>query len=235
MAKERKKKKRLWYWLLVRIPFWLAVCCMSLVLIFKWVPVRYTPLMLRRSIEYRADPSFHTQKVWVPLEAVSPDLIRAILLSEDARFAHHRGFDFVSMEKAWKKHRTEGKSFSGFSSISQQTAKNVFTWGYRTWFRKATETGWTLLIEWIWGKRRILEVYLNVAEMGKGIYGIEAAAQAYYSVTARDLDFDQGLFIASCLPNPIHLLPTEELSPSRKERIERLRKRKDHVTFPGVL
>ena len=92
-----------------------------------------------------------------------------------------------------------------------------------------------MLIEWIWGKQRILEVYLNVAEMGKGIYGIEAAAQAYYSVSARDLDFDQGLSIASCLPNPIHLLPTDEPSPSRKERMERLRKRKEEISFPGVL
>ena len=232
MAKERKKK-RLWYWLFVRIPFWLAVVCLSLVLLCKWVPVRYTPLMLRRSIEYCADSSYHTQKVWVPLEAVSPELIRAILLAEDSKFPIHRGFDFTRMEYVWKKHRTEGRPLAGFSTISQQTAKNVYTWGYRTWFRKAAETAWTLLIEWIWGKQRILEVYLNVAEMGKGIYGIEAAAQAYYSVSARDLDFDQGLSIASCLPNPIHLFPTDEPSPSRTERMERLRKRKAEISFPG--
>ena len=235
MARDRNKKKRLWYWLLVRIPFWLIVGCSAVVLLFKWVPVRYTPLMLRRSIASYSDTSFHIQKVWVPLSEVSPELIKAVILAEDIYFPVHHGFDFQEMGRMWRKHRKKGTPIRGCSTISQQTAKNVFTWGYRTWFRKAAETGWTLLIEWIWGKERIMEVYLNVVELGEGIYGIEAAAQTYYHISSRDLDMDQSLSIATCLPSPLLTRPTDEPDPERREIMERLRLREGRVSFPGVL
>ena len=203
---------------MIRICFRLCVICFAVVLLFKWVPVRYTPLMLQRSFAYRSDPSFHTQKVWVPIDSVSTEAIWVILLAEDSRFAEHRGINFYNMEQALEKHRTEGAPLAGFSTISQQTAKNVFTWGHRSYLRKAFETGWMLLIEQIWGKRRILEVYLNVAEMGKGIYGIEAASQAYYHIPARNLNFDQAIAIATCMPNPLRMNPLDAPDSKREKR-----------------
>ena len=224
------KKKRLRYWLFIRIPFWLMVGCLAAVLLFKWVPVRYTPLMLQRSIAYRSDPTFHTQKVWVPIDSVSTEAIWVIILAEDTKFATHRGINFYNMEMALERHRKEGAPLAGFSTISQQTAKNVFTRGRRSYFRKAAETGWMLLIEWIWGKRRILEVYLNVAEMGKGIYGIEAASQAYYHIPARDLNLDQAIAMATCLPYPLLKHPLDEPDAKRQDKAATIKKQISRYT-----
>lgn len=223
MKEAVAKKKSLLYWLLLRIPFWLVVCCTALVLLFKWVPVRYTPLMLVRSVEYRHDPSFHTRTAWVPLDQFSPALLESVIRVEDRTFAKHHGFDIPAIRKMWKAHREEGAPIHGCSTLSQQTAKNVFTFGSSTLVRKAVEVGWTLLIEWIWGKQRIMEVYLNVAETGKGLYGFETAAQVFYGIPARELDVDQSLAIASCLHNPIRLTPLDEVDEA--ERSKRARKK----------
>lgn len=213
------KKKGLFFRRLLGILFGLAFCCVLLVLLFKWVPVRYTPLMLVRSIEYRHDPSFHTRKTWVPLDQFSPVLLESVIQTEDRLFGRHHGFDFSAIRKMWKEHREEGAPIRGCSTISQQTAKNVFTFGSRSIVRKVVEAGWTLLIEWIWGKQRILEVYLNVVETGKGLYGIETAAQVYYGIPASELDVEQSLAIASCLHHPTRYSPLDELDDEARSKL----------------
>ena len=195
--------KRIKYWLFVRIPFWTVLLSLLLVTLLKWVPVRYTPLMLKRSVQHMKDKEFRTQQRWVLLESVSPEIIKAVIASEDNRFGEHHGFDWVEMEKMMDDHREKGKRIRGCSTISQQTAKNVFTFGTGTWARKAVESYWTVLIEKIWGKRRIMEVYLNVVETGPGLYGMEAAARQYYGIHAANIDRKQACAIAACLPAPL--------------------------------
>ena len=154
--------KRSWkYWVFIRIPFWFLVFSVLLVTLLRWVPVRYTPLMLKRAFQFRSDDSYHREQKWVSLEDISPELIKAVIYCEDQKYWAHRGFDWEELEVMWQQHRLEGSPLRGCSTISQQTAKNVFTFATPTWARKAVEAWWTCLIEWIWGKNRILEVYLN--------------------------------------------------------------------------
>ena len=196
-------KKRLAYRLFVKLPFWLIVGSVILVTLLKWVPVWYTPLMLKRSVEYRKVEEFHTRQRWVSLEKMSPELIQAVIASEDNRFCEHKGFDWEEMDRMLKAHREKGKKLRGCSTISQQTAKNVFTFGSHTWARKALEMYWTFLIEKIWGKQRIMEVYLNVVETGVGLYGMETAARQYFGVHAKELNRQQASALAATLPAPL--------------------------------
>ena len=136
------------------------------------------------------------------MEKISPNLAMAVMASEDTRFLTHKGFDWVEIEKAVDAHR-KGKKLRGASTISQQTAKNVFLFPGRSWVRKGFEAYFTFLIEVIWGKERILEVYLNVAEMGRGIFGAEAAAERLFNTRATKLSSRQSALIAACLPNPL--------------------------------
>ena len=186
----------------IKIPLAFLTVTILWVLVLKWVPVYYTPLMAIRSIEYRDDEKFHTYKRWQPLSSISDNLAMAVIAGEDNRFTDHHGFDFVELKKALKERRS-GKRIRGASTISQQTSKNVFLWPGKSLFRKALEAYFTLLIETIWGKERILEVYLNVAEMGKGIYGAEAAAERLFQTRASKLTPYQSSLIAASLPNPI--------------------------------
>ncbi|MBO4916999.1 MAG: monofunctional biosynthetic peptidoglycan transglycosylase [Bacteroidales bacterium] len=194
--------KKFLKFLLVKLPLAVILLSVLYVLILKWVPVWVTPIMVSRSIEYRQDPSFKTVKRWCRLEDISPELIKAVITSEDNLFVEHSGFDRKAIEQALKEKR-EGKRLRGASTISQQTAKNVFTLHKRTVWRKAVEGWFTLLIEWIWGKERIMEVYLNVAEMGKGVYGAQAAAQAFFGKDASALTRREAATLAACLPAPL--------------------------------
>lgn len=189
--------------LLIKLPLAFVAVTVLWVLMLKWVPVWVTPLMVSRSIEYRNDDTFRTQKKWRRYERISPEMAKAVIASEDNLFAEHNGFDWKEMRKAIDDHKTKGKKLRGASTISQQTAKNVFLFPSRSFVRKAFEAYFTLLIEWIWGKERILEVYLNVAEMGKGVYGAEAAARAFFDKNASELTRREASLIAACLPNPI--------------------------------
>lgn len=173
------------------------------VVVLKWVPVWYTPLMLKRSVEYRNDDTFRTHKKWVRLEKISKNLPKALITSEDNLFFTHSGFAWEDMQKELDKSRKTGKKARGCSTISQQTAKNVFTFGNRSFLRKGIEAYYTFLIEKIWGKKRILEVYLNVIETGRGIYGAEAAAQVFFGKNAAKLSLQESALIAACLPNPL--------------------------------
>ena len=142
-------------------------------------------------------------KNWKSLDEISPQLQLAVVASEDNRFLEHSGFDLDAIKKAQDYNdRKKGKKVHGASTISQQTAKNVFLWPDRTWVRKGLEVYFTFLIEKIWGKKRIMEVYLNVIEMGNGIYGAEAASQNYFHKSAASLSRDQAALLTAILPNP---------------------------------
>lgn len=195
------------YWIFVRVPFWFLLASIAIVTLLRWVPVRYTPVMLKRAFQFRQEPGYHSEQEWVSLDEFSPELIKAVILAEDQKFWKHHGFDWQEIGVMWKSHRQQDTRIRGCSTISQQTAKNVFTFGTSTWGRKAIEAYWTCLIEWIWGKDRILEVYLNVAETGKGLYGAEAASKYYFAVHASDLNLRQAVSIAVCLPRPIAIHP----------------------------
>ena len=189
--------------LLIKLPLAFIAVTVLWVLILKWVPVMVTPLMISRSLEYRSDDSFRTQKKWRSYDKISPEMAKAVIASEDNLFTEHKGFDWNEMKKAIDEHRNKGKKLRGASTISQQTAKNVFLFPSRSFVRKTFEAYFTVLIELIWGKERILEVYLNVAEMGKGIYGAAAVAEKHFGTTPDKLTADQCALIAATLPNPL--------------------------------
>ncbi len=175
------------------------------VIVFRWVPIPITPLMLVRCIEQKSDGKDMILKHdWVPLEEISPKLQLAVVCSEDQNYLKHFGFDWGAMEKAMKENE-EGKRFRGGSTITQQTAKNVFLWHGRSYLRKAFEAWFTLLIEVFWSKERIMEVYLNSIEMGNGVYGAEAASQYWFKKSAKKLTKDEAAAIAAILPNPLRL------------------------------
>ncbi|MBO4433937.1 MAG: monofunctional biosynthetic peptidoglycan transglycosylase [Bacteroidales bacterium] len=198
-----RRRKKLAYWLFVRIPFWFVALSFAFVLLYKVVPVYFTPLMLVRAVQGERP----IQREWTPLEKISPEMIKAVIASEDNRFATHNGFDWIEVRKMLDAHQNKGKKIRGCSTISQQTAKNVFTFGSSTLVRKGLEAWFTVLIEWIWGKERIMEVYLNVAETGHGMYGVQAAARKYYDVPAARLTRRQAASIAIILPNPLKYNP----------------------------
>jgi monofunctional biosynthetic peptidoglycan transglycosylase len=175
----------------------------ALVLLFRFFPEPFTPLMLLRHIEARQEGrQLDIQHQWIPLEDISPDLIAAVIDHEDAKFYEHRGFDWDAISYAYEQNQRYGRITCGGSTISQQTAKNIFTFHSRTYLRKAVEAYFTVLIEFLWGKERIMEVYLNMIEMGDGVFGAEAAADYYFSTYASALNRYEANYLASRLPNP---------------------------------
>ena len=172
------------------------------VVFYRFVPVYITPLMLIRCAEQMADGDYPTLKhEWVPLSSISKYAPQAMMASEDQLFLKHNGFDFKQIHQA-RLDALNGKRERGASTITQQTAKNVFLWPAHNWIRKGLEAYFTFLIEHLWGKQRIMEVYLNSIEMGKGIYGVEAVAEENFSTTAGKLSKKQAALIATSLPNP---------------------------------
>ncbi|MFM6976863.1 MAG: monofunctional biosynthetic peptidoglycan transglycosylase [Sphingobacteriaceae bacterium] len=182
------------------------------VLIYRFVNPPITWLMIQRSIERQADgKSWKLEKEWRNFDDLSNNLKRAALAGEDAGFKDHWGFDVKAIQKAYEKNQ-RGRKIRGGSTISQQTAKNVFLWPGRSWVRKGFETYFTVLIELLWSKERILEVYLNVIEMGDGIYGAEAATQAYFGKSAGSLSRSQAALLVAILPSPLRWSP---INPNR--------------------
>ena len=168
----------------------------GLVLIYRIVPPPLTPLMVIRLFEGEG-----LDRDWTPLARIAPELRAAVIAAEDNLFCEHSGFDWKALRQAFDDYR-DGDSMRGASTISMQTAKNVFLWPGRTMVRKAIEAWFTTLIELAWPKRRILEVYLNVAEWGPGLYGAEAAAQHHFNKPAADLSRREAALLAAVLPNP---------------------------------
>ncbi|MFZ1731125.1 MAG: monofunctional biosynthetic peptidoglycan transglycosylase [Bacteroidota bacterium] len=175
------------------------------------LPPSYTPIMFLRVYEGLLDGKpVGIQKSWVPYAQISPAFFRAFVGSEDARFMRHNGVDWKALENAMRYNRAhKGGKVHGASTITMQTAKNVFLWHGRTYVRKAFEAWFTFLIEQLWGKKRILEVYANVVEMGDGIYGVEAASRAYFGKSASELTRREAALIAAVLPNPRRWSPAK--------------------------
>jgi monofunctional biosynthetic peptidoglycan transglycosylase len=181
-----------------KILLWFVVFTIVWVLAYRFINPPITLLMLQRSAK--------VERKWVKFENISDNMKRAAVSAEDQLFLKHIGFDVKAIEKAFE-NNAKGKKIKGGSTISQQTAKNVFLWPGRSYIRKAFEAYFTLLIEVLWSKERILEVYLNVIEMGDGIYGAEAAAQTYYGKSCSNLTRAQAALIVACFPNPIRWTP----------------------------
>jgi monofunctional biosynthetic peptidoglycan transglycosylase len=197
-AKTTKKKRGL----LARVCLWLfgllVVFPVLWVLLYRFVPPPLTSLMAIRYIEGRG-----LDYRWRPLSQISPTLAQAAIASEDAHFCQHHGFDFDAMQKALEHNDRRPNRIRGGSTISQQTAKNVFLWPDRTYVRKGLEAYFTVLIEALWGKKRIMEVYLNVVEMGSGVYGAEAASRVDFGHAARRMSTSEAARLVSILPNPL--------------------------------
>ena len=190
------------YLFLLKAMIWFFGVSTALVVVFKFVPIPFTPLMVIRAIENKIDGNdMVCSHDWEPIDNISVNLQKAVIASEDARFLTHKGFDFDAIQKAMENNE-KGKKLKGGSTISQQTAKNVFLWQGRSYFRKGLEAYFTVLIEMIWGKERIMEVYLNSIEMGDGVYGAEAATQYWYRKECSNLTKIEAAGIAAILPNP---------------------------------
>ena len=189
--------------LIFKIALWFFGLSIGLVILYRFVPVPITPLMVIRLFEQAVDPDkdMRLYKDWEPIENISRHAPQAVVAAEDQKFLDHQGFDLEAMKKAWENNK-KGKRIKGASTITQQTVKNVFLWPSRSYIRKGLEAYFTVLVELIWTKERILEVYLNVIEMGDGIYGIEAAAQTFFKKPAAKLTRGQAALIAAVLPNP---------------------------------
>ena len=173
------------------------------VVAYRWVPVYVTPLMVSRSCSMVFHGDWpHCSHTWVPLDSMSVYVPQAVMASEDNLFLQHNGFDFEQIYKARLEAMRGGRE-RGASTITQQTAKNVFLWHGRSYVRKGLEAYFTVLIEWVWGKERIMEVYLNSIEMGDGIYGVEAVAQEHFGKHAKRLTKREAALIAASLPNPL--------------------------------
>ena len=195
----RPARRRGW---LVRLLVWVLVLVLAVppgwVLLYRFVPPPITPLMVIRMAQGQG-LDYH----WRPLKQISPALVQAAIAAEDQRFCQHNGFDVQAMEKALAHNRRRPGKIRGGSTISQQTAKNVFLWPSRSYVRKAVEAYFTVLIEALWGKRRIMEVYLNVVEMGPGLYGAQAASQRYFGADAANLSNLEASRLAAIFPNPL--------------------------------
>jgi monofunctional glycosyltransferase len=232
-AKTKKSssiKKKIFSFLL-KIMLWFIGITVFVVVLFKFVPVPYTPLMLIRSMESNTK-EIETKHDWVSIHDISMHLQKAVIASEDGRFLNHNGFDFKAMRKAFSSN-LNGKRLKGGSTISQQTAKNVFLWQGRSYFRKALEAYFTVLIEVIWGKERIMEVYLNSIEMGDGIYGAQAAAKHWFHKSASNLTRYESAAIAAILPSPRKYKATNSSSyvEQRKTKIVRVMRQIKEVEY----
>ena len=175
------------------------------VILYKFINPPVTPLMIIRVMEQSwSGQTIRLQHKWIDLDNMSPNLPLAVVASEDNLFMEHSGFDFESIEKAKEFNaKKQGKKMRGASTISQQTAKNVFLWPQRSWVRKGLEVYFTVLIEFVWGKKRILEVYLNIIETGNGIYGAESASQKFFGKSASKISRGESALIVAILPNPL--------------------------------
>lgn len=179
-----------------------AVLSLLPVLVFRFVPVPVSALMVQRRVEsWSSDRPYASRHRWVPLEEIAPCLGVAVIAAEDQTFPDHFGFDWQAIEKAVQ-HNEKSRRKRGASTVSQQTAKNLFLWNARSWTRKGAEAWFTLLLEAGWSKKRILEVYLNIVEFGDGVYGAEAAARTYFGKPAKRLTPSEAALLAAVLPNP---------------------------------
>ena len=193
-------KRILWRAALAIIGLWLAG-----IVLFSLIPVPFSAVMVDRQVSawLEGDFSYRAHSDWVSMDEISPWMGLAVIAAEDQKFPDHWGIDVSAIEKALTYNERNDNRVRGASTISQQTVKNLFLWDGRSWVRKGLEAGLTLATETVWSKRRILTVYLNIAEFGEGIFGVEAAAQHYFKKSARKLTQAEAALLAAVLPNPI--------------------------------
>jgi len=215
MATLKKKKRtffgRIWRfcWKCAALFFILSI---GSTIVYRWVNPPVTPLMIIRLFGQKMDcKELKMEYDWVDIDSISPYMPQAVIAGEDGYFLYHNGFDWDAIADAQEYNKTH-KIKRGASTVSQQTAKNVFLWPDRTWVRKGLEVYFTFLIETFWSKERIMEVYLNVIEYGEGVYGVEKASQEYFNKPAKNLTMDQSALLVGCLPNPRKWNP--KLAPS---------------------
>ncbi len=201
-SKKRSKLSKFLRLVFYKIPIIFFGVTFLWILLLKWVPVYVTPLMVIRSAQNIGDGTFRTYKTWKPISKISNNLALAVMASEDNKFLTHNGFDWEAIDKVIDLNK-RSKRLRGASTISQQTAKNVFLFPSRTWLRKGLEVYFTFGIEIAWSKKRIMEVYLNVVEMGRGIYGAEAAANRLFNKSAINLTPREASLLAAVLPRPL--------------------------------
>jgi monofunctional biosynthetic peptidoglycan transglycosylase len=223
--------------ILITSVLYFFVYSVQLVLVHKFINPIVTPLMIWRVTEgvFGGSNSLVIHKTWKPIEEISPNMVYAVMASEDQRFLQNNGFEWDAIKKAMaynKKHK--GKKMKGASTISQQTAKNVFLFPSRTWIRKGAEMYFTFLIEFIWSKERIMEVYLNIIELGNGIYGVEAASEIYFKTTAQKLTKRRAASLAAILPLPLKWSPTKPNSYTLK-RIVSIEAQMNYIEKPSWL
>jgi len=221
----RKVKVFLKYFILVFLLF-----SLSGVLIYRFIPIPFTPLMFQRAFEQKADgKKIHIKHKWVSFNKISPNMILAAIAAEDNNFKNHYGVDFEAIEKA-QKYNKQRKRLRGASTITQQTCKNVYLWLGRNYVRKGLEVYYTFLVETFWSKKRIMEVYLNSIEMGDGIFGIEAASRTYFKKPASQLTRAESALIAASFPNPrkrnpaapsVYMLNRQQLILSLMNKLEK--------------
>lgn len=220
-----KKLKKILKWIVAAFLASTILCVVA----YRFIPVYYTPLMFIRvfqqmeSDEYEVKLHHH----WVPLTEMSKYMPVAVIASEDQRFMEHHGVDYNAVMEAMERNKKGGKTF-GASTITQQTAKNVFLWPGRSWTRKGFEFYFSVLIECLWGKERIMEVYLNSIEMGNGIYGVEAVAQDHFSKSASELTRSECAQIAATLPNP-RKFSSKNPSPYMLKRRKTIEREMKHI------
>ncbi|OOF56037.1 monofunctional biosynthetic peptidoglycan transglycosylase [Rodentibacter myodis] len=190
-------------WQRVVMRFFLAI--FAFVLIFRFVPIPFSAYMVQQQIGHWLVGDFHywAKSDWVNIENISPNMQLAVIAAEDQKFPHHYGFDFEAIKKAFQYNEKSKRQIRGGSTISQQTAKNLMLWHGQSWLRKGLEVPATMLLELGWSKKRILEVYLNIAEFGNGIFGVEMASRHYFKKSAKNLTQSEAALLATVLPNPI--------------------------------
>lgn len=204
MISPQRILNRLWYWVkrgvIGIVALWLAG-----ILIFAFLPVPFSMVMIERQLGawLTGDFSYVAHSDWVPMDEISPYMALAVMAAEDQKFPEHWGFDVDAIESALTHNQRNQNRIRGASTLSQQTAKNLFLWDGRSWVRKGLEVGLTAGIELVWTKRRILTVYLNIAEFGEGIFGVEAAAQHFFKKPASKLSASEAALLAAVLPNPL--------------------------------
>jgi monofunctional biosynthetic peptidoglycan transglycosylase len=197
----RRKPRRRWLRRLLWLPVWLVALTVLQVLPLRWIDPPTSAFMLARAAAGLGEDGFELKHAWRDLAQISDQLPIALVAAEDQKFPQHRGFDLDAIDAAFARN-AEGGRIRGASTISQQVAKNLYLWGGGGYVRKAIEAWYTLLIETFWSKRRILEVYANIAEFGDGVYGAEAAAQAFFGKPASALTAAEAARLAAVLPNP---------------------------------
>lgn len=196
----RGVKRIIWRGILMLAGLWLTG-----IVLFSVVPVPFSAVMVERQISawLSGDFSYRVHADWVSMDQISPWMGLAVIAAEDQKFPHHWGIDIAAVEHALAYNERNENRVRGASTISQQMVKNLFLWDGRSWLRKGLEAGLTLTTETVWSKQRILTVYLNIAEFGEGIFGVEAAAQRYFKKSARQLTAAEAALLAAVLPNPI--------------------------------